>query len=115
MLPVSLLLAGLVAYLILAALFILAAAGTNRRARWLGLAALAAAAPGFLWMGAFAEKFDAGQCYSSIVNMIASAVKETDNAKSLAEKIRALPMRGYETRCSEVEAAALELPKRKAP
>ena len=112
---ISLLAIGLVAYLVLAAMFTLAAAGTNRRARWLGLAALAAAAPGFLWMGAFAEKFDSGQCYSSVINVIANAVKETDNPKSLAEKIQALPMRGYETLCSEVEAAAHELPKRKAP
>ncbi|SRR6266404_4002642 len=112
---VFLLVTGLFAYLVLAALFTLAAAGTNRHARWLGLAALAAAAPGFLWMGAFVEKFDAGQCYSGVINVIANAVKETDNPKSLAEKIRALPMRGYETLCSEVEAAAHELPKRKAP
>jgi hypothetical protein len=110
-----LLVTSLVAYLVLAAMFTLAAAGTNRRARWLGLAALAAAAPSFIWMGAFGEKFDSGQCYSSVINVIANAVKETDDPKSLAEKIRALPMSGYETRCSEVEAAAHELPKRKAP
>jgi hypothetical protein len=110
-----LLVTSLVAYLVLAAMFTLAATGTSRRARWLGLAALAAAAPSFIWMGAFGEKFDTGQCYSSVINMIANAVKETDDPKSLAEKIRALPMRGYETLCSEVEAAAHELPKRKAP
>jgi|SRR5215470_14534309 len=110
-----LLVTSLVTYLILAVLFILVTAGTNRRARWLGLAVLAAAAPSFLWMGAFGEKFDAGQCYSSVIGVIAKAVKETDEPKSLAEKIRALPMRGYETVCSEVEAAAHELAKRRAP
>jgi hypothetical protein len=87
---IFLLVTSLVAYLVLAAMFTLAAAGTNRRAKWLGLAALAVAAPGFVWMGAFAEKFDSGQCYGSVINVIANAVKETDNPKSLAEKIRAL-------------------------
>jgi hypothetical protein len=103
------------AYLVLAAMFTFAAAGTNRRAKWLGLAALVAAAPSFVWFGAFGEKFDSGQCYSSVINVIAKAVKETDDPKFLAERIRALPVRGYETGCSEVEAAANELAKRKAP
>jgi|SRR5262245_2450705 len=110
-----LLVTSLVAYLILALMFTLAAAGGNRRARWLGLAALAAAGPVFLWMGAFGEKFGSGQCYSRVIDVIASAVKETGDPTSMAEKIRALPLRGYETVCSEVEAAAHELTKRKAP
>jgi hypothetical protein len=105
-----LMIAGLIAYLVLAGTFILAAWGANSRAKWLGLAALAAGAPGFVWMGTFAEKFDLGQCYSEVVRTIAKAVEKTDSPRALAEKIRTLPMRGYETNCSEVEAAAHELP-----
>jgi hypothetical protein len=104
-----LMIAGVVGYLVLAGTFIVAAWGANSRAKWLGLVALAAGAPGFLWMGAFAEKFDSGQCYSEVVRTIANAVEKTDSPKALAEKIRKLPMRGYETSCAEVETAAHEL------
>jgi hypothetical protein len=110
-----LLVVGLIAYLGLAAMFMLAAWNTNSRAKWLGLAAIAAAAPGLFWMGAFAEQFGAGQCYTAAVHMIANAVERTDSPKILAEKIRVLPMHGYETFCSEVEAAARALPNATAP
>ena len=101
--------AGVIAYLVLACTFILAAWGTSSRAKWPGLVALAAGAPGFVWMGSFAEKFDSGQCYSEVVRTIANAVEKTDSPGALAEKIRRLPMRGYETNCSGVEAAARQL------
>lgn len=47
--------------------------------------------------------------------MIARAIEKTDVPKALAEKVRALPLHGYETNCSEVEAAAHELPNVAAP
>jgi hypothetical protein len=80
------------------------------RARWLGLATLLAAAPFFVWIGSFGEQFETGQCYSRVNEYVARAVERTDAPQALAEKIEALPFRGYETACSEVEAAARELP-----
>jgi hypothetical protein len=110
-----LLLAALIAYVVFAGLFVAAASGTNRRAKWLGLAALAAAAPVFSWFGAFSEQFESGQCYTQAITMIARAIENTDVPKALAEKVRTLPLHGYETNCSEVEAAAHELPNAAAP
>ena len=110
-----LLIAGLFAYLILAAAFVIAARKANIRAKLLGLAALAAAAPGFAWFGAFGEQFGSGQCYSEVVHLIANAVERTTSPRLLAQEIRALPVYGYETACSEVEAASRELPNAIAP
>jgi hypothetical protein len=110
-----LLLAGVVAYLVLAAVFLGAAWRTNARAKWLGLAVLAAAAPGFFWFGIFAEQFTSGQCYTEVMHHIANAVERTDSPKTLAQRIRASPMYGYETVCSKVEAAGRELPDAVAP
>lgn len=108
---ILLMIAGLIVYLVLAGMFILAAWGTSFRAKWLGLAALAAGAPGFVWMGWFAEKFDSGQCYSEVIHTISNAVERADDSpRALAAKIRKLPVHGYETVCSEVEAAAHALP-----
>lgn len=101
-----LLLIALFTYLALAALFIGAAWKASSKAKWFGLAAIAAAAPVFFWAGAFSEQFSAGQCYTEAITTIADSVEKTDDPATLAEKIRALPLFGYETVCSEVEAAA---------
>jgi hypothetical protein len=107
----SLLIAAFFGYVILAALFLVATSSRmGRRARWLGLAAIMAAAPVFVWFGGFGEQFGAGQCYSKTNDYVARAVERTDAPQALAEKIRALPFRGYETSCPEVEAAASKLP-----
>jgi len=44
------------------------------------------------------------------VQLIADAVEKTNRPKILAQEIRGLPLYGYETECSEVEAASRELP-----
>jgi hypothetical protein len=106
---IPLLIIALFAYLALAALFTGAAWKANAKAKWFGLAAIAAAVPVFFWAGAFAEQFSAGQCYTKAINTIADSVGKTDDPATLAERIRALPLYGYETVCSEVEAAANEL------
>ncbi|MGZ5051062.1 MAG: hypothetical protein ACXWAS_08420 [Methylobacter sp.] len=110
-----LLLAALIAYIIFVGLFVTATSDTNRHAKWLALAALATAAPAFIWFGAFSEQFESGQCYTQVITMIARAIEKTDAPKTLAEKVRALPLHGYETNCSEVEAAVHELPDAAAP
>jgi hypothetical protein len=112
---VFLLFALLIGYIIMAAVFLGAAWGANRRAKWLGLAVLAASAPFFFWAGSFAEQFGAGQCYSNAVGMIANAVERTDSPRQLAQDLRALPMHGYETSCSEVETATSRLKNSVAP
>jgi hypothetical protein len=61
-------------------------------------------------MGKFGEQFATGQCYSKANEYVARAVERTDAPQALAEKIKALPFRGYESDCSEIEAAARELP-----
>ncbi|MGZ5009128.1 MAG: hypothetical protein ACXWE9_10285 [Methylobacter sp.] len=110
-----LLLTALVAYIIFVGLFVAATSDTNRQAKWLGLAALTASAPVFIWFGAFGEQFESGQCYTQVITMIAHAIEKTDAPTTLAEKVRALPLHGYETNCSEVEAAVHELPNAAAP
>ena len=105
----------LIGYVVLAALFVAATWKSPARAKWLGLASIAAAAPLFLWIGSFAEQFGAGQCYSSAIGMIANAVENSNSPAELGKQIRALPLRGYETSCSEVESAAKALPNAKAP
>lgn len=105
----------LIGYFLMAAIFAVVAWKSPTRAKWSGLAAIALAAPVFSWLGSFTERFDAGQCYSSTIVKIANAVEHTDAPTGLAKKIRALPLRGYETTCTEVDAAANELPNAKAP
>jgi len=110
-----LLLMCLLGYLVLAAVFAVSVRNAPRRVLWLGLATIAASAPFFYWFGTFSEQFNSGLCYSSIVGEVANAVEHTDSPKSLAQQIKALPMRGYETSCSEVERAARRLPGQSAP
>ncbi len=105
----------LIGYAALAAAFITMAWRAPANAKWLGLAALAAAAPFFAWLGAFSERFAAGQCYSGVMDRIANAVEHAESPAALAERIRSLPMRGYETDCAEVEAASRQLPHVSAP
>ena len=102
----SLLLIFLVGYLVLAAVFVAVTHGVSRRARCAGLLAIAVSAPFFFWGGIFSEQFDAGQCYSTVVDKIANAVERIHSPTELAGQIRALPMHGYETSCQEVDEAA---------
>ena len=94
----------------MAAVFFVCTLGASRRARWLGFLAIAASAPFFYWLGAFSEQVDSGLCYSSIVGRVANAVEQTNSPQVLAKQLKALPMRGYETSCREVEQAAHQLP-----
>ena len=104
-----------IGFFVLALLFIAAVWTAPRRTKWLGIATIAAAAPFFFWLGAFSEQFGAGQCYSNAMGMIANAVEQTGSPQELSKKIRDLPMHGYETVCSDVEAAAAGLPNAGAP
>jgi hypothetical protein len=108
---VTLVIAAFFGYVILAALFLVASSSRmGPRAKWLGLAAIIGAAPLFVWFGGFGAQVETGQCYSRINDYVARAVERTDSPKALAKEINALPFRGYETNCSEVEAAAGKLP-----
>ena len=107
---ILLLLSLLIGYAVMAAIFLVSAHATPRHAKWFGIIAIAAAAPFFYWLGAFSEQADAGICYSNIVGNVADAVEQTQSPRALAAKIRALPIRGYETSCPEVEQASLRLP-----
>lgn len=110
-----LLLTLLIGYIAFASVFLVIAWKSPPLAKWGGLSAIAAAAPFFIWLGAFGEQFGAGQCYSNTFSMIGNAVARTDAPVMLAKEIRALPFRGYETSCAEVEAAAKKLPNASAP
>jgi len=100
----------LLSFVIMAMLFIAAMWRSPSRAKWLGVVLLAASAPFFFWVGAFSEQFGAALCYSESMDMIANAVEKTEDPIELSKKIRALPMRGYETECTDLEAAAKGLP-----
>jgi 4-amino-4-deoxy-L-arabinose transferase-like glycosyltransferase len=110
-----LLLVLLIGYVGLALMFVAAAWKAPRRPKWLGLAAIAAAAPFFFWLGAFSEQFNSGQCYSRAIGNVANAVENTDDPRGLAKRLHALPTYGYETVCSDLEAAAAALPNASAP
>ena len=112
---ILLLLVLLAGFIVMPAMFLWAAWRTPGRAKWLGLMAIVVSAPFFYWLGAFSEQFGAGQCYSNAMGSIASAVEQTGSPRELAQKIRDLPMHGYETVCSEVESAAAALPHASAP
>ena len=96
-------------------IFLLAGRGLTRKSKWLGLAAIVLSAPFFYWLGVFSEQFTSGQCYSRTISMIANSVAKSDLPIGLSDKIRSLPLYGYETICSEVEAAAEKLPNASAP
>jgi hypothetical protein len=100
----------LIGFGVMALVFLLAGKGLNRKSKWLGVTALALAAPFFYWLGVFSEQFVSGQCYSRSIHLVSDAVASTDSPSLLAEDIRALPLHGYETVCSDVEAAAGKLP-----
>ena len=102
-------------FVVLALTLLTAMSGVPRRIKWLSLGTIAVAAPLFYWSGVFSESFVAGQCYSNAMGMVAQSVERTSNPQQLAAQIRALPMHGYETVCSDVEKAAGELPNVVAP
>lgn len=95
--------------------FLTVGRGLTRKSKWLGVVAIALAAPFFYWLGAFSEQFTSGQCYSRSIHLIANAVSATDTPARLADQIRALPLYGYETSCPHVEAAAETLPHADVP
>lgn len=102
-------------FIIMSLAFLLLGKGLTRPSKWLGVIALAFAAPFFYWLGLFSEQFSAGLCYSDSIHKIANAVQMTDSPGKLAEQIRGLPLHGYETVCSEVQTAASQLPHADAP
>lgn len=66
-------------------------------------------------VGALSESFTAGICYSSTIHSIGNAVQNSQSPADLAKQIHALPLEGYETVCTDVEAAAEKLPNAGAP
>lgn len=96
-------------FCVMVLVFLLAASGLIQKSKWLGLAAIVLAAPFFFWLGAFSEQFTSDQCYSRSIGLIASAVTTTETPAELAEQIKSLLLYGYETVCSEVEAAPEKL------
>jgi hypothetical protein len=98
-----------IAYLILTIAFVATTPALPARTRWLGLAAVLAGAPLFYWIGSFGTQFQSGLCYSEVITDITIAVEKTSNPNTLATKLRALPLAGYETSCSDVKVAAKRL------
>lgn len=105
----------LIGFGVMALIFLLAGRGLTGKSKWLGIVAIALAAPFFFWLGVFSEQFTAGQCYSRSIGMIANAVAKTDSPSTLSEQIKSLPLYGYETVCSDVEIASEGLPNSGAP
>lgn len=105
----------LIGFGVMMLIFLLAGRGLTQKSKWLGLAAIILAAPFFFWLGVFSEQFTSGQCYSRSIVSIANAVSRTNTPVRLAEQIRSLPLYGYETVCSDVEAASEGLPNAGAP
>jgi hypothetical protein len=89
----------------LAIAFVATTSGLPARARWLGLTAILAGAPFFYWIGNLGAQFQAGLCYSEVIGDITVAVEKTNNPTSLASKLKRLPLAGYETSCTDVNAA----------
>jgi hypothetical protein len=102
----GLLVTSLVSYFALAAAFLTLTASAPRRSRWLGLLAILAGIPVFYWSGEFSDQFYSGQCYTQVIQDIASAVEKTKDTATLARQLKGLPVSGYETDCSRVMSAA---------
>jgi 4-amino-4-deoxy-L-arabinose transferase-like glycosyltransferase len=105
----------LIGFAVISVVFLLAARGWTRNSKWPGLVAIALAAPFFFWLGAFSEQFTSGQCYSRSISNIANAVSKTESPVVLSQKIRSLPLSGYETVCADVEKESEKLPNVVAP
>lgn len=105
----------IVGFIAMSLVFLLMGRGLTRSSKWLGVATLVFAAPFFFWLGALSESFTAGICYSNTIHSIGNAVQNTQSPVELAKQIHALPLEGYETVCTEVEAAAGKLPNAGAP
>lgn len=105
----------IVGFIAMSLVYLLMGRGLTRSSKWLGVATLVLAAPFFFWLGAFSESFTAGICYSNTIHSIGNAVQNTQSPVELAKQIHALPLEGYETVCTEVEAAAEKLPAAGAP
>ncbi len=105
----------LLGYVFFAATFTVIAWKTKNHAKMIGLVTIALCAPFFYWLGAFSEQFSSGLCYSSAIDKIATAVETTNSPTTLAEKIKSLPLHGYETNCKDVELATGKLLNAAAP
>ena len=90
-------------YLILLTAFVATTRALPAKARWLRLAAILTGAPLFYWIGGFGTQFQSSLCYSEVISDITSALEKTTNPNTLAAKLRALPLAGYETSCSDVK------------
>lgn len=105
----------LVGFSVASLAFLLVAQGLTKKSKWLGMAAMVLAAPFFFWLGVLSERSISGQCYSRSVHLIADAIAKTQSPASLAERVRSLPLYGYETVCADVEVAAEHLSNASAP
>jgi hypothetical protein len=97
-------------FVALCVVFLLVSPNERRTVRWLGFGVLVLSAPVSYWFGSFSNAFTDGICYSTTIDSIAAAVEVTSDPKALAARIRAMPLEGYETVCSSVQAAAESLP-----
>jgi hypothetical protein len=88
----------------------------HHRARlWVAFAAIAAAGPFFMVLGAFLGTLSSNICYSEVIGIVAdlpSSYVRSGNIVGLAElgKLQSkLPLHGYETSCEEVRAVVQSL------
>lgn len=70
---------------------------------------LAAIGIGIYWLGKTAARFDANICYSNVIGeltdeigRVARSPSPGEDARTLEEKARALPVYGYESNCQDI-------------
>ena len=84
----------------------------QHRARiWVGLLAIISAAPFFVGLGGFFGTFSNNICYSEVVAAVAdlpgtyARTRNTEALESMSSLASRLPLRGYETNCTELKQA----------
>jgi hypothetical protein len=98
-------LAAIVGFVVFAGAYLAMTSGVTSKGKWFGLAAILTSMPVAFIVGQLFADLDADACYANVIDGIAAASTRGTDPATLAGNIQALPLRGYETDCKEVEAA----------
>jgi hypothetical protein len=98
-------LAAILAFVVFLGIYVVMTAGVKSKGRWFGLAAIICSMPVAFLVGQLFGELDTDACYANVIDEIVAASKHGTESAALADRIEALPLRGYETNCKEVEAA----------
>jgi hypothetical protein len=115
MLVVVLILASVCLYFALVVTWLCTSAEHPRRRFALGLTAILSAAPFFIWVGMFGSIFEDNLCYSNTFADLVrlpeqyAKVDESTAVQRFTVDTKMLPNHGYETRCSDLHAAVVDL------